>query len=233
MEILIVGFVLGFLGSLHCIGMCGPIAFALPLKNSSVGYRIVGALTYNFGRIVTYSLLGFVFGFFGQGIKTASSQQFLSILIGSILILGVLIPSKWLNNLSPTSFVYQQIAFVKQKLGALLKSSSLHNLWFIGFLNGFLPCGLVYTAIGSAIALGDVYKSIWFMAAFGLGTLPLMFLATQLASVVSVSIRNKIRKFFPILIIIIGVLFILRGLNLNIPYISPKINVERPFVQDC
>ena len=114
MEILIVGFVLGFLGSLHCIGMCGPIAFALPLKNSSVGYRIVGALTYNFGRIVTYSLLGYVFGFFGQGIKTASSQQFLSILIGSILILGVLIPSKWLNNLSPSSFVYQQITFVKQ-----------------------------------------------------------------------------------------------------------------------
>jgi len=61
----------------------------------------------------------------------------------------------------------------------------------------------------------------------------LMFLAVQLANFISVAFRNKIRKFFPILIIIIGVLFILRGLNLNIPYISPKINVERPFVQDC
>lgn len=233
MELVSAGFVLGFLGSLHCIGMCGSIAFALPLKNASFAYRMMGAFSYNLGRITTYSLFGLIFGLFGEGIKTASSQQFLSILIGSILILGVIVPAKWLNNLSPTSFVYRQIAFVKQQLGTLLKSSSLHNLWLIGFLNGFLPCGLVYTAIGAAIAFGEIKNSVLFMVAFGLGTLPLMFLATQLASVVSVAIRNKIRKFFPILIITIGLLFILRGLNLNIPYISPKINVERPFIQDC
>lgn len=233
MENYSVAFLIGLLGSLHCVGMCGPIAFALPLKRSSKTYKITGALIYNFGRIITYALLGFVFGFFGQGIKLASSQQFLSLFIGFLLIASVFIPLNWLNKLNPSSKIVRLVNTFKQQLGLLLKSSKPFNLLRIGMLNGFLPCGLVYTAIGGAIATGNTIQGIWFMFFFGLGTLSLMFLAVQLANFVSLTIRNKIRKIFPYLLVLIGILFVLRGLNLNIPYLSPKINVERPFVQDC
>jgi len=233
MENYSIAFFIGLLGSLHCVGMCGPIAFALPLKSATNAYKILGALIYNFGRIVTYASLGLVFGFFGQGIKVASSQQFLSIGVGVILILSVFLPYQWLSNIHPTGIITSYIGKIKQQLGLLFQSSKPSNLFLIGLLNGFLPCGLVYVAIGGSIASGNLINGALFMFFFGLGTLPLMFLAVQLANFISVAFRNKIRKFFPILIIIIGVLFILRGLNLNIPYISPKINVERPFVQDC
>ncbi|PKP44889.1 MAG: hypothetical protein CVT95_10300 [Bacteroidetes bacterium HGW-Bacteroidetes-12] len=233
MENYSIAFFIGLLGSLHCVGMCGPIAFALPLKKSSKLYQVFGAVIYNFGRIITYALLGFIFGFFGQGIKLASSQQFLSIAIGVILIASVFFPLSWLNKLNPNNKIIQLIGSVKQQLGLLLRSSKPFNLLRIGLLNGFLPCGLVYTALGGAIATGNTQEGVWFMVFFGLGTLPLMFLAVQFANFVSLAFRNKIRKIFPFLLVLIGVLFVLRGLNLNIPYLSPKINVERPFVQDC
>lgn len=233
MENYSIAFFIGLLGSLHCVGMCGPIAFALPLKNTSRLYQLFGATVYNFGRVVTYALLGFVFGFFGQGIKLASSQQFLSIAIGVILILSVFFPAKWVNKFTPNGKITLFINAVKQQLGLLLRSSKPFNLLKIGVLNGFLPCGLVYTAIGGAIATGNTQTGVFFMIFFGLGTIPLMFFTTQFATVVSVSIRNKIKKVLPYLLVLIGLLFILRGLNLNIPYLSPKINVERPFIQDC
>lgn len=233
MENYSIAFFIGLLGSLHCVGMCGPIAFALPLKRSSKTYQLIGAIIYNFGRIITYALLGFIFGFFGQGIKLASSQQFLSIAIGIILIASVFFPLRWINKISPTNKITQLISTVKQQLGLLLLSSKPFNLLRIGLLNGFLPCGLVYTALGGAIATGTTQQGVWFMVFFGLGTLPLMFLAVQLSNFVSLTLRNKIRKIFPFLLVLIGVLFVLRGLNLNIPYLSPKINIERPFIQNC
>ena len=194
MENYSIAFFIGLLGSLHCVGMCGPIAFALPLKKSSKTYKITGALIYNFGRIITYALLGFVFGFFGQGIKLASSQQFLTIAIGIILIVSVIFPLKWLNKISPNNKITQLVSTSKQQLGLLLQSSKSFNLLKIGMLNGFLPCGLVYTAIGGAIATGNNQQGILFMLFFGLGTLPLMFLAVQLANFMNLTIRNKIRK---------------------------------------
>lgn len=233
MEILLGAFIIGLLGSLHCIGMCGPIAFALPLKSATKSYKILGAFIYNWGRIFTYASLGLAFGFFGQGIKLASSQQFLSIAVGVILVLSVFFPYQRWNNIHPTSFITSYIGKIKQQLGVLFQSSKPSNLFLIGLLNGFLPCGLVYVAIGGSIASGNLINGALFMVFFGLGTLPLMFLAVQLANFISVALRNKIRKIFPLLIVLIGMLFIIRGLNLNIPYLSPKINIERPFVQDC
>ena len=118
-------------------------------------------------------------------------------------------------------------------LGKLLKSSSTSNLLLIGLLNGLLPCGLVYAAIGGSIATGNTTDGALFMLAFGLGTLPMMFSAVLLSNFISLKFRNRIRKVIPVFIVLLGCLFIVRGLNLNIPYLSPKINVERPFIQDC
>lgn len=233
MQLFITAFTIGLVGSFHCIGMCGPIAFALPVKSTSFFHKIISAILYNSGRLTTYVLFGLLFGIIGQGISTASTQQTISIALGVILIFSVILPKSVINKINPTSTIGFYISKVKTSLGKLLQSSSTPNLIFIGLLNGLLPCGLVYAAIGGSIATGSVTDGALFMLAFGLGTLPMMFSAVLLSNFISLSFRNKIRKTIPVFVIILGVLFIVRGLNLNIPYLSPKIDVARPFIQDC
>jgi len=233
MELFITAFTIGLVGSFHCIGMCGPIAFALPTKSSAAHHKVISGIVYNVGRITTYVLFGLLFGVVGQGISTAGSQQTISIILGCVFILAVFIPKSVLNKIDPTSVIGFYLSSVKNSLGKLLKSSSISNLVLIGLLNGLLPCGLVYAAIGGSIATGSAVEGAFFMMAFGLGTLPMMFTAVLLSNFISVKFRNKIRKIIPIFIVLMGCLFILRGLNLGIPYLSPKINVVQPFIQDC
>jgi len=92
----------------------------------------------------------------------------------------------------------------------------------IGFLNGFLPCGLVYMAIFGAIATGNALQGSLYMALFGLGTIPLMTSAIYLGNFLNVQVRQRIRKAIPVFVAVIAGLFILRGLGLGIPYVSPK-----------
>lgn len=233
MQLFITAFTIGLVGSFHCIGMCGPIAFALPVKSSSFFHRIISGLLYNTGRITTYILFGLLFGAIGQGISTASTQQTISIALGIILILSVILPKSIINKINPTGTIGFYIGKVKTRLAKLLQSSSTPNLIIIGLLNGLLPCGLVYAAIGGSIATGNITDGALFMLAFGLGTLPMMFSAVLLSNFISLNFRNKIKKAIPLFVIILGCLFILRGLNLDIPYLSPKIDVARPFIQDC
>ena len=176
---------------------------------------------YHVGRLLSYSIIGVLFGFIGKGLYLAGFQQRLSILIGVLMILIVLIPTKFLNKFHLTRPLYQIIGKVKSKLGLYLKKSSLKALFSIGFFNGFLPCGLVYMALLGAISTGDLLDGATYMAVFGLGTIPLMTGAVYLGNFLKVSVRNKIQKAIPIFVIIIGLLFILRGLGLGIPYVSP------------
>jgi sulfite exporter TauE/SafE len=201
--------------------MCGPIAFVLPVNKNDKLQTAFGTALYHFGRILSYSMIGLLFGLLGKGLYLAGFQQRLSILIGAIMILIVLIPTKYLNKFHLTRPLYQIIGKVKSKLGLYLKKSSLKALFSIGFFNGFLPCGLVYMALLGAISTGDLFEGASYMAVFGLGTIPLMTGAVYLGNFLKVSVRNKIQKAIPIFVIIIGLLFILRGLGLGIPYISP------------
>ena len=233
MELYITAFTIGLVGSFHCIGMCGPIAFALPVKKNTPFYRVFSGTIYNIGRITTYILFGVLFGTLGQGISTASTQQGISIALGIVFILSVILPKSLINKINPTSTIGFYISKVKVGLSKLLSSSSTPNLLLIGLLNGLLPCGLVYAAIGGSIATGKTIDGALYMFAFGLGTLPMMFTAVLLSNFITIGFRNKIKKLIPVFVIILGCLFILRGLNLNIPYLSPKINVVQPFLQDC
>ena len=201
--------------------MCGPIAFVLPVNKNNKLQTALGTTLYHLGRILSYSIIGFLFGFLGKGLYLAGFQQRLSILIGVLMILIVLIPTKFLNKFHLTRPLYQIIGKVKSKLGLYLKKSSLKALFSIGFFNGFLPCGLVYMALLGAISTGDLLDGATYMAVFGLGTIPLMTGAVYLGNFLKVSVRNKIQKAIPIFVIIIGLLFILRGLGLGIPYVSP------------
>lgn len=177
---------------------------------------------YHFGRLLTYSLIGVLFGLIGKGLYLAGFQQRLSILVGVLMIITILIPANIFNKFNFSKPIYQGINKVKHKLGLYLKQKSNKALFLIGFFNGFLPCGLVYMAVFGSISTGDLFNGALYMFLFGLGTIPLMTGAIFLGNFLKVSIRNKIQKAIPIFVVIIGLLFILRGMGLGIPYVSPS-----------
>ncbi|EIJ38812.1 hypothetical protein JoomaDRAFT_1807 [Galbibacter orientalis DSM 19592] len=214
--------ILGMLGSFHCIGMCGPIAFLLPLDHKNKTKKAFQIVIYHSGRILTYALIGFIFGWLGKGLFVSGLQQRLSIIIGIIIILIALIPLKKTKSNLITKKMMLWISRVQSALGKQLKKKKTSALFSIGILNGFLPCGLVYMALFTAIALGNPYQSSIYMVFFGLGTIPLMTSAVYLGNFLSVSVRKKITKAIPVFVICIGILFIVRGLGLGIPYLSPS-----------
>ena len=214
-------FVLGVLGSFHCVGMCGPIAFMLPLDRTNVYKKGIQISIYHLGRLLAYSIIGFIFGLIGKSLNIFGLQQQLSIFIGVVMIAIVLFPKVLVGKLSINKPIYKIISKVKQALGGAFKKKTADTFLTIGFLNGFLPCGLVYMAVFASIASGNVYHGIFYMVAFGLGTIPLMTTAVYFSQFLKGTMRQKIQNFIPVFIVFIGALFILRGLGLGIPYISP------------
>lgn len=214
--------VLGLLGSLHCLGMCGPIAFLLPVDRSNHYKSGMQVLIYHIGRLLAYGSMGAVFGLLGSGINLFGAQQKLSIIIGLLMILLALIPYQKMGGGQLTGFFYKSIAGLKNKLGKTLKRKTPDAFFSIGVLNGFLPCGLVYMALLGATAMADPLSGALYMAVFGLGTIPLMSAAVYLARILKSSMRNRLRRLIPVFVVIIGVLFVLRGMGLGIPYVSPK-----------
>ncbi|MBT4727706.1 MAG: sulfite exporter TauE/SafE family protein, partial [Bacteroidetes bacterium] len=190
--------------------------------------KLTGALTYNIGKVLTYALLGLLFGLFGKGLVLAGFQQWISIVLGAIMILSVFFPVLFKNKVFIDKFVSSFASRMISKLRSLFAISSYKSLFLIGFFNGLLPCGLVYIAIAGAIESKDALSGAIYMAAFGLGTAPMLIGIAFLSSTLNMKIRAKLNKLIPILVILIGLLFILRGLNLGIPYISPKDQVLSP-----
>lgn len=213
--------VLGLLGSLHCLGMCGPIAFMLPLDKRSSTKKIFQLSLYHLGRIFSYGLMGLAFGLVGKGLQLFGFQQKLSIVIGVVMILLVLVPSRYISKFSIAKPVYGIIGKVKARLGNELKKRTPDTFLTIGVLNGFLPCGLVYMALLGAIAMGNALSGSLYMALFGLGTIPLMTTAVYFSSFFTPKTKTKFRKLVPVFVVLVGVLFIIRGMGLGIPYLSP------------
>lgn len=216
---IISAFILGFFGSFHCIGMCGPIALTLPVHHLSGGKKAAGILLYNSGRISAYAALGMIFGWLGMQLYLGGLQQWLSLITGLLLLLVVLL--RYVLHRRQRNYFPFLTSMVQQLLGGLLKQQRFRTLYAIGLLNGWLPCGLVYLGIAGAVATGDVWKGTLFMAAFGAGTLPAMALLSFFSHIVSIQLRNRIRRMIPVMITVMGLLLVLRGLNLGIPYISP------------
>jgi len=223
---ILAAFFVGLVGSLHCIGMCGPIAIALPVPTSSNLSFLTGRILYNLGRVVTYSILGAVLGLVGSRITLAGAQQIVSIILGIIILVAVILPQKYKNYFAQHSLIQKLAQPLKSNIGVLFKKGTFSAMFLIGILNGFLPCGLVYVALAGAIASGDAISGAAVMILFGLGTVPAMFAASVFGKFINIGIRTKIRKAVPVLAIILGVVFILRGMNLGIKFISPKINVQ-------
>mgnify|MGYP000580806858 FL=1 len=217
----ITALILGILGSFHCVGMCGPIAFLLPLDRTNSVKKYSQLFLYHFGRLFTYSILGLLFGLLGKGLNLFGFQQKLSIAIGIIMILVIIIPQQHVKRFSILKPIYSAISKVKSALGSQLKKRTPDTFFTIGFLNGFLPCGLVYIAVFGAIASGSLLNGSLYMLGFGLGTIPLMTTAVYLGNFLKGELRQKIRKVIPVFVVIVGCFFILRGMGLGIPYVSP------------
>lgn len=223
---ILAAFLVGLVGSLHCIGMCGPIAIALPVSDSNNLSFFTGRILYNLGRVVTYSFLGAILGLLGGKIALAGAQQVVSIILGAIIITAVLLPQKYKNYFAQHPITQRFAQPLKENIGVLFRKGTFSAMFLIGILNGFLPCGLVYVALAGAVASGDAISGAAVMILFGLGTVPAMFAATIFGKFINVGIRTKIRKAVPVLAILLGVIFILRGMNLGIPYLSPKLPAQ-------
>jgi len=215
-------FILGLAGSMHCVGMCGPIVFVLPVNRSNKSKMVWQLFLYQFGRVVSYTVIGLLFGFVGKGLYLAGFQQRISILMGVLMIVIVLIPSRVFNNYNFSKPIFGLIQTVKKKMGLYLQKKSSKAIFSLGIFNGFLPCGLVYMALLGSIATGNEFLGSFYMLLFGLGTIPLMVTVFFAGNFVSLSIRKKIQRAIPVFVVIVGLLFIVRGLGLGIPYISPS-----------
>lgn len=218
------GLSIGFLGSFHCIGMCGPIALALPVHALGKFNSYLSIALYNLGRALTYCALGIFFGMVGSQFRLWGLQQFISIFAGVLILLFILtrfkltLRLKWVDRMNTS---------INQTLGQLMQSprSPLTFGW-IGILNGMLPCGLVYVAMAAALASGSTWNGGLLMFAFGFGTMPVMAGLMVFGQRISPTTRRKINRAVPYFVAVMGVLLILRGLNLGIPYVSPRMDAQ-------
>ena len=213
--------VFGLMGSFHCIGMCGPIAFMLPVDRNSTLKKNLQIGLYHLGRILSYSIIGLLFGFLGKGFYLFGFQQQLSIIIGLLMILIAFIPYKIVAKCNFSKPLFHIISKIKSGLGKALKKKTPDTFLTIGFLNGFLPCGLVYMAVFGALSTGNSWQGALYMAIFGLGTIPLMTTAIYLGNFLKGKVRSYITRTIPYVVALMGLLFVLRGLGLGIPYLSP------------
>ncbi|MCC2547807.1 sulfite exporter TauE/SafE family protein [Hymenobacter sp. BT175] len=218
------GFLFGLVGGFHCVGMCGAIALALPGAGGASWRYVAGRVLYNLGRVTTYSLLGAATGVLGQGLRLAGWQQSLSLLSGALILVLVVTPEHWLGRAAAFFVLDVVLARVKRRLLYFYQQPSLGALYATGLLNGLLPCGLVYLALAGALSATGVAGAAAYMALFGLGTLPLMLVFSLTGQLVPTAWRLRMRRAVPVMAAVLAGLFILRGLGLGIPYLSPQLS---------
>lgn len=224
-QILTVGFSLGLISSLHCIGMCGPLALSLPVQGLSASRRFVAIAGYHIGRIGTYAVLGLVSGLVGKRIYIAGWQHGLSILSG-ILILLTLIMGRVMRRTGTPFFLKAFYSRMQTWTLRWWRSASGWRFVGIGSVNGLLPCGMVYIAMAGALGLPNAWAGMSLMICFGAGTLPALLLLHFSRRMMAASWRMQLRRLAPFLVAGMATLLILRGLNLGIPYISPVLASE-------
>ncbi|MFP4228554.1 MAG: sulfite exporter TauE/SafE family protein [Salinivenus sp.] len=209
------GLAFGAFGSVHCVGMCGPLALSLPGKHQPRWQFWAERGLYNLGRAVTYSLLGVLVGAAGHVVSLAGAQQGLSVGIGVLMILVAAVPwvSRQVQRIEQTPSAF--LGRVMKPIGTLYETGGPTAMLIVGLLNGLLPCGFVYAALATAVTADGVAQSTVFMAGFGLGTGPAMLGVSLLGRVASTKLRTRLQNLVPIGLALVGLLLILRGLGLG------------------
>lgn len=221
MNLMWTALLMGLMGGFHCIGMCGPIALALPNHAHNKWSYVSGRVYYNLGRIVTYTMMGIVFGVFGLTLNLAGLQQSVSILAGLLILLLQFTPGNLAGKISNSLKLPVLVSGVKKSFSKFLHKKGSMAMFSIGLLNGILPCGFVYLALAGSLTAGSVAGAGLYMALFGMGTLPIMLTLSLSGKMISFGFKTRIQKAVPYIAAVIAVLFILRGLSLDIPYLSP------------
>lgn len=213
-----IAFTLGFFGSLHCIGMCGPLALAVQTSKKVHGSAaFLSSLQYNTGRTLGYVSLGLLFGILGSAASFGGVQRGVSILLGVVMVSFFLFSINPDHLISKVPAINRFYASISQKLFGLLRKSEKVPSLYLGSINGFLPCGLVYIAIAGAISLSNIWGSIGFMLFFGLGTFPAMIGVTLGHQAVSQKLRISLKRLYPIITLVMGTYLIYRGLMSKLP----------------
>lgn len=238
---IVAAFLLGLAGSLHCAGMCGPIAIALPSGSAAAGAEdgahhagarqaILPKALYQFGRVFTYTVLGLIVGASGNVLAFAGLGRTLSMVSGIGIALVITLQLFWHREISFLAGFKRLIAPIQNKLGRLLNHRSKRAHFAVGLLNGLLPCGLVTTALMASLGEGSIIQSGTFMAAFGLGTVPLMSAIAIGGIALPCSIRQRLRHAAPVAALVLAALLFVRGLSLGIPMVSPAHTSTAPTV---
>lgn len=216
------GFVLGISSSLHCVGMCGPLSLALPVQHLSNTGRILSILLYQVGRVITYSVLGLIMGLAGRSFWLSGYQQSFSIAAGSLIILMAVFYFLQRKHIE-VPLLSHWYRFVQSLIiGVMQSQKGIIGFLLLGMANGLLPCGMVYLAAAASLSFSQVLLSVTFMAAFGAGTLPAMLLVAFGGRLMGWKGRRYARRIVPVFIVATGILLIMRGFNLGIPFISPQ-----------
>lgn len=223
--------ILGFLGSLHCVIMCGPIALAMP-GQKTLNRFLLSRVLYNFGRVLTYAIIGLTFGLLGELIGLSGYQQAFSIALGIIMILlAFSFSSQWFTS-KPTHWMTRWSNLLRYSMRHWIKNTSIGGSLLLGIANGFLPCGLVYAAVVGAISFVDIGNGVQYMISFGLGTFPAMIVVAMSGQLFKRNIPS-FSSVSSVLVLILGIMLTLRGLNLDIPYLSPAITLLYPDISSC
>lgn len=220
---LILGTSIGFLGSFHCVAMCGPIA-AYVHNSTSLKSSVV---LYNLGRVLTYMTLGILLALIGDGFELFGLQRWLSVLAGLLVLVVVLFPVVQ-KKYSYLASSFTPVNKLKNQLSKATKGGKKLPYLFIGMLNGLLPCGVVYLALATSLSTANTSSAAMLMLGFGFGTWPLMLMVGFSMKFFGKSGRLRLNYVLPALSVLIGVLLIMRGLALDIPYVSPMLSKIGP-----
>ena len=234
-NVLLTGLILGLTSNIHCIGMCGPLSVVVPVNRKNKWTILLGIVEYNFGRILTYSILGAIVGSIGITLNILVSTQITSILFGSLMLFFAWSPN--LRNLAEANFISGKLSsFISSRFPLIQQKSSFVKPLLFGFLNGLLPCGLVYMGLLFAMSTGTTIQGFIAMFSFGIGTLPVMLVMSYFMQSMNRKFSSGLTKLLPYFLTLAAVLTILRGMNLGIPVLSPKIEMNehrQPSMECC
>jgi sulfite exporter TauE/SafE len=212
-------FLIGLAGSVHCVGMCGPLALAIPGASKDKGFTFfLRTIAYQISRISGYGVLGLIVGFFSQGMQFTGVQPYFSLLSGILLLfLGFfgIIPE--VNAFSKYPIIQHFQVKINRIIGTVMTNEHFSTPFVLGFLNAMLPCGMIYIALGTGLSSGNMSEAALYLISFGLGTLPLMFMVSLSGQLLSLQMRRSWQKTIPIIFMISGIILIYKGMNIDLP----------------
>jgi hypothetical protein len=226
---------IGLMGSLHCVGMCGPIAMAVPLNSTNENYRWLGTFNYLIGKSITYSLLGLFSGALAKMIEITGFQRYISLFTGVLILVIFIVQHISKGNSHFEKLNYNWVGLLKKQFNNFIQKKNLISALLIGIVNGLLPCGLVYLALAGAVGAGGWWQSMIYMFLFGLGTMPLLVGIMIFKNKLSISYQRIFKSIVPGFTLTLAILLIVRGLNLGIPYFSPRVveTKDKHVIQCC